>query len=335
MPKLATAAAAALLMCAAFAQAAVAEPLKIRLAWIVPVSNMGSILFTKPALFKHLGKSYTVEPVRFQGSPPMISALAVGDLDVALLAFSSISLAVQNAGLNDLRIIADEFQDGVGDYDTNEFFVRNDSGIAKVEDLKGRVIGTNAGGSAVDIAARAMLRKAKLEDRRDYTVVEASFPAMKAMLAEKKVDMIPSVIPFSNDPALRGMARVLFTQKDAMGPSSLGIWVVRKEFIEKNRAALVDFLEDSIIGTRWFLDPANHAEAVQIASSVAKAPPSLFESWLFTKKDYYRDPNLLPNLDEIQANVDQMRSLGLVSSQIDIKQYVDLSMVKEAATRLK
>lgn len=333
MRKLVSATVAALFTCVGLAQAA--EPLKIRMAWIVPASNIASILFAKPALAKHLGKSYTMEPVRFQGSPPMITALAVDDVDIALLGYSSISLAVQNAGLGDLRIVADEFQDGVGDYYSNEFFVRNDSGIKAVADLKGKVIGTNAAGSAVDIGARAMLRDAHLEDRRDYTVIEGSFPAMKAMLAEKKVDMIPSVVPFSNDAALRSVAHVLFTQKDAMGPSSLGIWVVRKAFLEKNRAALVDFLEDSLVETRWYLDPANHAEAVQIAASFAKSPPALFESWLFTKKDYFRDPNLLPNVDEIQSNVDMMRKLGLVTSQLDVKQYVDVSLVKEAAARLK
>ena len=46
------------------------------------------------------------------------------------------------------------------DYYTQEHFVRKDSGIDKVEDLKGKVIGTNAGGSAVDVAMRAMSRQA-------------------------------------------------------------------------------------------------------------------------------------------------------------------------------
>ena len=96
--------------------AGAAEPLKIRVAWIVPATNIASILFAKPELAKHLGRSYTMEPVRFQGTPPMITALAVDDIDVALLGYSSLNLAVLNAGMSDLRIVADEFQDGVGDY---------------------------------------------------------------------------------------------------------------------------------------------------------------------------------------------------------------------------
>ena len=100
----------------------------------------------------------------------MITAIANNELEVSNLAYSSLAIAIENAGLDDIRVIADEFQDGVPGYYTQEYFVRKDSGIDKVEDLKGKVIGTNAGGSAVDIAMRAMLRKHGLEEKRDYTM---------------------------------------------------------------------------------------------------------------------------------------------------------------------
>src|SRR3989449_6352169 len=121
-----------------------------------------------------------------------------------------------------------------------------DGPIRRVEDLKGKVIATNAAGSAVDVATRAMLRKFKLEDKRDYTVVEAPFPTMRAMLAEKKVDLIPAVLPFSLDPELRKISRPLFIQRDAIGVTQMIVWTARKSFIDKNRAALVDYMEDTL-----------------------------------------------------------------------------------------
>ena len=105
--------------------------------------------------------------------------------------------------LDDLRVISDEFQDGVEGYYTNEFYVLKDGPIQKPADLKGKVVATNAAGSAIDIGSRAMLKKAGLEDKRDYTVVEAPFPTMRAMLTDKKADLIPAVLPFSLDPALK------------------------------------------------------------------------------------------------------------------------------------
>ncbi len=311
-----------------------AEPVKIRAAWVAPVSNWFSIVLEKKDLAKHLGKSYTLETVRFAGTPPMITALANGELEIANLAYVTFPLAVQNANLDDLRVIADEFQDGVAGYHSNEFSVLADSPIKTVADLKGKVIATNALGSAVDVVSRAMLKKHGLLDKRDYTVIEAPFPTMKVMLAEKKADVIPSVPPFAFDPELKKMSRVLFTSKEAIGISQFIVWAARKSFIDKNRAAMVDFMEDMLIIERWFTDPKNHAEAMQIASRVTKAPPERF-SWIFTKQDYYRNPDMLPNLDALQSNINTSHELGFIKAPLDVKKYTDLSLAQEAAKRVK
>src|SRR5436853_1091890 len=93
--------------------AAAQTPVKIRAAWVAPVANWASILLEKKDLARHLGKSYVMEPVRFAGTPPMITALATNELEVANLAYSTLAIAIQNAGMSDLRVIADEFRDGV------------------------------------------------------------------------------------------------------------------------------------------------------------------------------------------------------------------------------
>ncbi len=311
-----------------------AEPVKIRMAWVAPVANWGSIILEKKDLAKHLGKSYTLETMRYQGTPQMITAIANNELEISNLAYSSLAIAIENAGLEDIRVIADEFQDGVPGYFSQQYYVRKDSGINKIEDLKGKVIGTNGAGSAVDVAIRAILKKHGLEDKRDYTMLEAPLPAMPAMLLEKKADLIPAVLPFAFNPKLREEGKVLFELKDALGVTQMISWNARKGFIEKNRPALVDFMEDMLVITRWYHDPKNREEVAQIASKITKAPAAQF-SWLFTKQDTYRDPNLLPNLEALQRNVDATRDLGFVKKKIDIKNYADLSLVQEAAKRLQ
>jgi NitT/TauT family transport system substrate-binding protein len=313
---------------------AVAEPLKIRMSWVAPVTNWASIWLEKKDLAKHFGQSYLVEPTQFQGTPPMVTALATNQIEISNLAYSTLGIAIENAGLNDLRIVADEFQDGVAGYYSQEYMVLKDSTIHKVEDLKGKVIASNAAGSAIDIAMRAMLRKHGLEANRDYTMVEAPFPAMRAMLAEHKVDLIPAVLPFSYDPQLRDIARDLFVQKDAIGVTDMIVWTMRKPFIDKNRPVLVDFFEDTLRITRWYLDPTNHDAVLQIAGRLTKRPPQSFD-WLFTKRDTYRDPDMLPNHDALQKNVDLTHELGFVKSSFNVKAYSDLSMVEDSAKRFK
>jgi sulfonate transport system substrate-binding protein len=314
--------------------AASAEPVRIRLSWIVPVSNWASMIEQKKDLAQHLGKSYSLEIVRFAGTPPLITALANNELEVANLTYPTLPVAIQNAGLDDLRVIADEFQDGNPGYYSNEYMVAKDGPIKTVDDLKGKVLATNVAGSAVDVAMRAMLRKHKLEDKRDYTVIEAPFPTMLAMLTQKKADLISAVLPFSLNPDLRKNATTLFNTKDAVGVTQFSVWVARKDFIEKNRAAMLDFMEDSLRIVRWYLDPANHKEVMEICAKLTKQPAERFD-WVFTTKDNYRDPNMLPDLKTLQANVDTVKDLGFIKDSLDVSKHADLSLVQNAAKRLK
>jgi NitT/TauT family transport system substrate-binding protein len=307
---------------------------KIRVAWVVPQGNWPSVLWEKKDVMRHVGKTYNVETIHFQGTPLMITALAAGELDIADLAYSSFALAIENANMEDLRIISDEVQDGVGRYYSIEYFVRKDSPIKKIEDLKGKVVASVGAGSAVDIALRAMLRKHGLEEKRDYTIVEASFGNMKAMLAEKKVELVPGPPPFCFD--LAEVGNPLFTVKDALGGSTqLVIWTARAGFLQKNREAMVDLMEDAIRAARFFLDPKNEEEVIEICGRVAKLPPSAFKGWAFTEKDQYKDPNMLPNLETLQRVIDTQQQFGFLKDKLDVKKYADLSIVKEAGVRIK
>jgi sulfonate transport system substrate-binding protein len=311
-----------------------AQPVTIRGAWVAPVSNWASIWLEKKDLARHFGQSYVFQPVHYAGTPPMVTATANNELEIGDLAYSTLPIAIENAGMDDIRVIADEFQEGVPGYATDDYFVLADGPIKKVEDLKGKIVATNAEGSGVDVALKAMLHKHGLEPNRDYTVVEAPFPAMVAMLAEKKVDLIPAVLPFSLNPQLKQIARPLFSISDAIGRSQFAMWTVRKPFIDAHRAALVDFLEDTMRIEHWYLDPKNHDAAAEIAGRLTKQPPDHF-SWLFTKSDYYRAPDMRPDLGALQKNVDMAHDLGFVKANLDVKAHSDLSLIADAAKRLQ
>jgi NitT/TauT family transport system substrate-binding protein len=321
----------ALSLCDGAAKAA--EPVKIRVSWIAPITNWASLLPEKKELARHLGSSYLLEPVRYVGTPQMVTALANGELEIANLAFSTLPIAIQNAGLTDLKVIADELQDGVADYYSQEYMVLADGPIKKVEDLKGKVVATVAAGAAVDVAIRSMLRRHGLEDKRDYVMVEAPLPTMRAMLGDRKVDLVPVVLPFSLDPELRRIARPLFYNRDVVGITQLLMWCARQSFLEKNRAAMIDFMEDTLRITRWFLDPANHGEVAAIAARLTKQPPERFD-WPFTKRDYYHAPDMKPNLEALQRNVGMMRDLGFVKADTDVRERADLSFIEAASARL-
>ena len=75
---------------------------------------------------------------------------------------------------------------------------------------------------------------------------------------------------------------------------------------------------------------------MKIFSDFTKIPAAQFDPWLYVKgEDYYKDPRGLPDLDALQANINTMRELGFTKETLDVKQYADLSLVREAAARLK
>jgi len=317
----------------ALMQPAAAQPVKIRIGWITAPASMVPLLFLKPDIAKHHGKSYTFEPLNFASSTLQITAISQDEIDIAGFGYTSFPLAIQNGGLADLRIIADEIQDGAPGHYSTPYFVRKDSGIDKIEDMKGKIAATNGLGSGVDIAMRSALNKHGLQVARDYTMIEAPFPAHKAILKEKKADLVVGVLPFSYDPELNEFARPLFTTQSGIGSIALSFWAARKGFIDKNRAALVDLLEDYGAVLRWYYDPANHKEAVALTAGFLKRPPAAFESWLFTKKDFHRDPDGKPDLQVVQSSIDKVKELGFIKETLDVSKHADLTIVEEAAKR--
>jgi sulfonate transport system substrate-binding protein len=315
--------------------AAQAEPLKIRLAWVASPPELPPILFAKDGIARHLGQSYAVEPLHFQGTSPMITGFAAGEVDLGPIAYASFATAVQNAGMTDMRIIADEFRDGVDGYYSSEYMVLKDGGINTVDDLKGKVLATNALGTAAYIGMTAILVSHHLAERKDYTVIEVPFQSMTAMLLEKKADLVAPPPVFANNPDFRAKVRVLYTQKDSMGPTQMTFFVARAPFLQKNRAAVVDFLEDELRAVRWYTNPANQQEALGIVSQFTKIPLERLQGLVFTKKDYYRDPSGLPDIAMLQRNLDTQHTLGLLKDPVAVKQFADLSLMQEAAQRIK
>lgn len=325
---------AVLALVAVLCGAARAEPLDIRIAWTNVPGQMTPVLFDLKSELRHYGSSYIVEHIHFAGSGPMVTGLATDTVDIAPLAPSSFGAALENARLDDLKIVSDDYQDGAAGHYSSEFLVLQDSAIHRIEDLKGKVIAVNAVGGGSDLALRVMLRQHALEDHRDYSVIETAFANMPATLYEHKVDLVSEVVPFALVMRNEGKSRALFTIGDAMGVTQSLSNVARAGFLQKNRAALVDFFEDYLRAQRWFLDPAHHREAADIIARFNRSAADVFAAYLFSKDDYYRDPNLAPDLGALSRNLASLRKIGFLKTQIDVQAHADLSFIAEAGKRV-
>jgi sulfonate transport system substrate-binding protein len=72
---------------------------------------------------------------------------------------------------------------------------------------------------------------------------------------------------------------------------------------------------------------------------VSKIPAPVWDSWLFRKDgqngDYYRNPAGEPDTASLQKVIDEQVKYGYLKQSVDVKNYVDLSLVEDAAKRLK
>jgi sulfonate transport system substrate-binding protein len=282
-------------------------------------------------VLKHYGKEYTIDMTYTRGTPEAATLLAAGQADMATLSFSVFALTVlKKVVTNGISIVSDNYQDGRPGYAQNTYFVRKDSPIESARDLKGKIIGINAFGSAVDLAMRVKLAKDGLDPKKDVQIVEVAFPNQAAAIREKRIDCGILILPFMNAEVAKGDLRPLFTGGDAFGQYAVIFQVVTNDFLKANAAAVKAFLADYVTGLHWFYAPANRAKAIELTAAFTKTPAAALDSYFMTDKDYYRDPNGCITASSIQTPIDAMHQLGLLASPVKVADHVNTSLLPAA-----
>jgi len=201
---------AAAMTCAPMAGA---EPVVIKVDWTVVPQQFAPLIpgvpRYAPDLYRHYGKSYVVEPIRFQGGGVSLSALAVGETHLSTLSPQALVLGIVNAKL-DLRVIGQQISTEMPGHLQTWFWVKKDR-IATVDDLKGKVVGVNARGSAIDAAAAIVLARHGLAAPRDFQFLELAFPFQLDALRAGKIDAAILIPPFSADAASDPTLKPLFS----------------------------------------------------------------------------------------------------------------------------
>jgi NitT/TauT family transport system substrate-binding protein len=146
--------------------------------------------------------------------------------------------------------------------------------------------------------------------------------------------MITASSTVTTDPTLAEIGRPLFFMRDAVGVTQSLVSTARAGVIAKKRAAFLDYFTDEMKVLRYFIDPAHHAEVVDIVAGFTNEPRTKLDPWLYTSKDGFHNPNLVPNLAAMKHNLEIQKDAGFLTMAIDPEQYADLSLVHEAADRL-
>lgn len=204
-----------------------------------------------------LGKhaNISVDWTRFDAGPAMLPALQSGAVDMAQMGASPALVGITN-GLDVTIIgIVQNIAGGEG------LVARNGANIGGVRDLAGKRVGVVAASSAHG-GLIAALRKHSLK-LSDISVTNIGPAQMLPAFQNADLEAVYIWDPYMTYAMNVGGKLILTTDQLGDLPSftaSHGVWVVRNEFLRKNRESVLGFLRLAELGRRLYLEKGNDAK---------------------------------------------------------------------------
>jgi len=178
------------------------------------------------------GEGLKPDWIKFTSGPPTVYAFQAGSVDVGVLGIPPIMGGL--AAGQRLKVIAID-----SDYTQGEgLMARPGAGIERLEDVKGKRIGTIKGTSA-HFSLVTALKKANLTPN-DVRIVFLDGATLAPAFAAGDIDAAWIFQPFWYILADRG-GRAVVTDRE-LGIPAIGLWIGREDWLLKNRATCEKFL---------------------------------------------------------------------------------------------
>jgi NitT/TauT family transport system substrate-binding protein len=267
----------------------------------------------------------TIEPVRFSSFAEMKEAFLSDHLE-AVFILAPLAMALREQGVP-IKIVY------LGHRDGTTMMVHKDSGIQRIEDLRGKTIAVPNRFSN----QRLILFKAFKErglSINDVTLYELPPPDMPAILQVRGVDAIIAGEPLMAQTEMDGYGRVLFLTKDVWPEFISCVLAVNETSIRKDRATVQRLVDGIASSGKWLDQDLEHR--MQAAD--------------FAGKDYYhQDPALLrfvlskpldrvkyTNLAVRRKDFEEIEALGIEAGILEgtahFEDYTDGSFVPDERT---
>jgi NitT/TauT family transport system substrate-binding protein len=263
--------------------------------------------------------------VRFNGWPELKEAF-LSNYTEATFILAPMAMKLREEGIR-IKIVY------LGHRDGTALMVHKESGIFRIEDLRGKKVAVPNRFSNQRLLLFKVLKERGMSFS-DIQLVEMPPPDMAAALYARGVDAISSGEPFMGQTELDGYGRILYLTKDVWPNFISCVLAVREDIIEKDRAK-VQALVDGIAKSGVWLDRTmdNRMQAAQFVSKhYYNQDPRLLEFVLSKPPDRVKYTNLnvrRPDFEEIEG---LGREAGILEGKAHFDDYADASFVKDSAT---
>ncbi|MFY9342537.1 MAG: ABC transporter substrate-binding protein [Planctomycetota bacterium] len=265
------------------------------------------------------------EPVRFNGWPELKEAF-LSKYTSATFILAPMAMKLREEGVP-IKIVH------LGHRDGSAVMVHKDSGIYRVEDLRGKKVAVPN-----RFSNQRLLVFRSLKDRGmnfdDIQLVEMPPPDMPAALYARAVDAISSGEPFMGQTELDGYGRVLWLTKDVWPGFISCVLAVSEEVIAKERPRIQALVEGIAKSGLWIDEGMDHR--MQAAQFVAKhyynQNPRLLEFVLSKPPDRVTYTDLAVKRKDFEEIELLGKESGLLQGTAHFEDYCDTSFRAEHTT---
>jgi len=222
----------------------------IRVGYQATLASAVDIIAIEEKLFDRAGVSVVAN--KFDAGRGVRDAMVAGAIDIG--AMGSVPFVVGAARDEMTAIAIDSYFGGL-----ILLQVKAGSPVTRMEDLRGKKIGTAVGSNTHSVLIEVVAPAFGLKPQ-DYQVVNVGFGNMQSALAAGSVDAVTALEPYGSLAEQEGLARSLLSF-GKFDPSP-NILVARTAFLRANEALVVDFLKPWLEGARIFNNEKARATSI-------------------------------------------------------------------------
>ncbi len=290
---------------------------KIRVAFVSPSPTQSPPWIAKETgIFAKHGLD--AEVILLTGSPRLVQSLIAGDVDYAVVGATATMRARMRGA--DVVILAT-----ATNVTNQKLLVSRKSGIRRLEDLKGRVVGVSQYGSEADAFARIVVGKAALRPDKDVAIIQlGGHPQVATALLAGKIEagVIGGLALLT---AQKSGAIVLTSGVELKAVAPSGTLAVTGRYVQRNRDSVMRFMRAFVEATHYF--KTNRDGTVPILQKYLGGLSSEQARFLYDDFVELFEEVPVPNEKGLQAMLD--RESDPKAKSFRPADFVDLSFLKE------